>query len=75
VKNELEKANQAKDEFLAALSHELRAPLTPIIAILNRWQTQKQLDKEMLAELTMLRRNAALEARLVDDLLDVARIT
>ncbi|MFY9983970.1 MAG: CHASE3 domain-containing protein [Chthoniobacterales bacterium] len=75
VKNQLEKANQGKDEFFAALSHELRAPLTPIIAILDRWQSQKQLDKEMLAELTMLRRNAALEARLVDDLLDVARIT
>jgi PAS domain S-box-containing protein len=75
VKNELEKANQAKDEFFAALSHELRAPLTPIIAILDRWQVEKQLDKEMLAELTILRRNAALETRLVDDLLDVARIT
>jgi PAS domain S-box-containing protein len=75
VKNELEKANQAKDEFFAALSHELRAPLTPIIATLNRWQAQKRLDKEMLAELTMLQRNAALEARLVDDLLDIARIT
>ena len=75
VKNELEKANQAKDEFLAALSHELRAPLTPIIAVLHRWQAQKRLDKEMLAELTMLQRNAALEARLVDDLLDIARIT
>jgi signal transduction histidine kinase len=75
VKNELEKANQAKDEFLAALSHELRAPLTPIIATLNRWQAQKRFDKEMVAELTMLQRNAALEARLVDDLLDIARIT
>jgi PAS domain S-box-containing protein len=75
VKNELEKANQSKDEFFAALSHELRAPLTPIVATLDRWQAQKRLDKEMLTELTMLRRNAALEARLVDDLLDVARIT
>jgi CheY-like chemotaxis protein/nitrogen-specific signal transduction histidine kinase len=75
VKNELEKANQAKDEFLAALSHELRAPLTPMIAILDRWQVQKRLGDEMLAEVNVLRRNAALEARLVDDLLDVARIT
>jgi PAS domain S-box-containing protein len=75
VKNELEKANQSKDEFLAALSHELRAPLTPIVATLDRWQAQKQLGSEMLAEINMLRRNAALETRLVDDLLDVARIT
>jgi signal transduction histidine kinase len=75
VKNELEKANQSKDEFLAALSHELRAPLTPIVATLDRWRAQKQLGNEMLAEINMLRRNAALEARLVDDLLDVARIT
>jgi PAS domain S-box-containing protein len=75
VKNELEKANQSKDEFLAALSHELRAPLTPMIAILDRWQVQKRLGDEMLAEVNVLRRNAALEARLVDDLLDVARIT
>jgi PAS domain S-box-containing protein len=75
VKNELEKASQTKDEFLAALSHELRAPLTPIIATLDRWQAEKTLGGEMLAELTMLRRNAALEARLVDDLLDIARIT
>jgi PAS domain S-box-containing protein len=75
VKNELEKANQSKDEFLAALSHELRAPLTPIVATLDRWQAQKHLGSEMLAEIKMLQRNAALEARLVDDLLDLARIT
>ena len=74
VKSELEKANQAKDEFLAALSHELRAPLAPIIATLDRWQAQKKLPGELQSELTMLRRNATLEARLVDDLLDIALI-
>lgn len=68
-----EEANRAKDEFIAVLSHELRSPLTPITVALDG------LDMEMKSEnaqmfLDMVRRNLALELRLVDDLLDVTRI-
>nr|WP_162145288.1 PAS domain S-box protein [Chthoniobacter flavus] len=72
-----EKANEAKDNFLAVLSHELRTPLTPVIAgasylIENRSAIS---DEEMLEHLHTIRRNAQLEAQLIDDLLDLTRIS
>jgi PAS domain S-box-containing protein len=71
-----EKANQAKDEFLAALSHELRTPLTPALAaagfLAERADT---IAPEYIEELEIIRRNIQLEARLIDDLLDLTRIT
>jgi CheY-like chemotaxis protein len=71
---EAEAANAAKDRFLAMLSHELRTPLTPIIyavALLDRDQDCPEHIREALAT---IRRNVAVEARLIDDLLDLARI-
>jgi PAS domain S-box-containing protein len=70
----LEAANQAKDRFLAALSHELRTPLTPVLATLTSWEASDELPPSFLADIQMLRRNVELEARLIDDLLDVTRI-
>jgi signal transduction histidine kinase len=71
---EAEAANAAKDRFLAMLSHELRTPLTPIIyavALLDRHEDCPEHIREALAT---IRRNVAVEARLIDDLLDLARI-
>lgn len=72
--NALEAANLAKDHFLAALSHELRTPLTPVLATLTSWEASDELPGSFLADIQMLRRNVELEARLIDDLLDLNRI-
>lgn len=71
---EAQAANEAKDRFLATLSHELRTPLTPVLAVLSRLETDRGLDGHA-AELATIRRNVELEARLIDDLLDLTRVT
>ena len=69
-----ELANHAKDYFLAVLSHELRTPLAPVVMGVSMLQDRPDLDREMRETLEMVRRNAEMEARLIDDLLDVTRI-
>jgi len=69
-----EQANLAKDHFLAALSHELRTPLTPVLAILSSLR-QEALPTALAEDLETVRRNVELEARLIDDLLDLTRIS
>ena len=75
AKETAEAANQAKDRFLATLSHELRTPLTPVLAVVSRLEREKDLAEPVRAELARVRRNVELEARLIDDLLDLTRIT
>jgi PAS domain S-box-containing protein len=74
AKEEAEAANIAKDNFLATLSHELRTPLTPVSGILSAWETDRKVPPELLPEVQLMRRNVDLEARLIDDLLDLTRI-
>ena len=69
-----EQANRAKDHFLAVLSHELRTPLTPVVMGLSMLQDRPDLEPAVRETLEMVRRNMELEARLIDDLLDVSRI-
>jgi PAS domain S-box-containing protein len=71
-----ERASQAKDRFIAVLSHELRTPLVPILtgAELLQRQLAATLPPPLAKVVQMIRRNAALEARLIDDLLDVTSI-
>ncbi|HEY5892765.1 MAG TPA: ATP-binding protein [Chthoniobacterales bacterium] len=68
------RANSAKDEFLAKLSHELRTPLTPVLMTAGDLLEQADLSEEVREDLRTIMRNAELEARLIDDLLDVTRI-
>jgi two-component system CheB/CheR fusion protein len=74
AKAEAEQANRAKDHFLAVLSHELRTPLTPVVMGLSMLENRPDLDPAIRETLEMVRRNVELEARLIDDLLDVSRI-
>ena len=67
-------ASHAKDAFLAALSHELRTPLTPVLMSAASLQEDERLPADVREQLSMMRRNIELEARLIDDLLDITRI-
>jgi PAS domain S-box-containing protein len=69
-----EKASLAKDDFLAALSHELRTPLTPVLITTNALENNHTVPLEVRESLQLIRRNVELEARLIDDLLDLTRI-
>jgi HAMP domain-containing protein/signal transduction histidine kinase/CheY-like chemotaxis protein len=69
------RSNLAKDQFLAMLSHELRTPLTPVLASAVALESEQGLPVHVHDSLQMIRRNVELEARLIDDLLDLTRIS
>lgn len=69
-----EAANRAKDDFLAVLSHELRNPLSPVLVTASMLRDDPRLDSDVRQQLEVICRNAELEARLIDDLLDITRI-
>jgi len=75
AKEEAERANRTKDRFLAMLSHELRTPLLPIAAAAQTLQKNMTVPHEFSELLPMIRRNVALEARLIEDLLDLTAIS
>ncbi len=70
-----EAANRAKDEFLAVLSHELRTPLTPVLGVVHLLEHEESLNADLREQVAMIRRNVELEARLIDDLLDLTRLS
>ena len=76
VNSELIEANRAKDIFLATLSHELRTPLTPVLGWVNLLRSGGPgADAALMTQgLDAIERNARLQARLVDDLLDISRV-
>src|SRR6266487_560427 len=74
LRQELIGANAAKDQFLALLSHELRNPLSPVIAMVGELEATVPDSPPVREALEVIRRNVELEARLIDDLLDVTRI-
>ncbi|MGZ5023639.1 MAG: ATP-binding protein [Chthoniobacterales bacterium] len=74
LRQELIAANAAKDQFLALLSHELRNPLSPVIAMVGELEASAADSSEVRQALAVIKRNVELEARLIDDLLDVTRI-
>ncbi len=75
AKEVAEKANQAKDTFLAALSHELRTPLNPVLMVASESAADVDLPPRVRADFANICRNVELEARLIDDLLDLTRIS
>jgi PAS domain S-box-containing protein len=74
AREEAERANRLKDEFLATLSHELRTPLNAVLGW-SHMLTRRQLSSEQQTQaLAAIHRNAQAQARLVDDVLDLSRI-
>jgi len=71
---ELADANRAKDVFLATLSHELRTPLTPVVGWIKLLRSGTLDEKSVIQALDAIERNAWLQSRLIDDLLDTSRI-
>ncbi len=70
-----ERASQAKDQFLAMLSHELRTPLTPVLNAVGLLELDEACSPDAQELLSTIRRNIELEARLIDDLLDLTRVS
>ncbi|MES2596771.1 MAG: ATP-binding protein [Verrucomicrobiota bacterium] len=75
AKEAAEQANQSKDRFLAVLSHELRTPLTPALLAAAALEQDGRLPEPLREDLAMIKRNIELETKLIDDLLDISRIT
>jgi signal transduction histidine kinase/DNA-binding response OmpR family regulator len=72
---EIQQADQRKNEFLATLSHELRNPLAPLRAALHMLRTQAMEPARAATLLQTMDRQVAQMTRLVEDLLDISRIT
>jgi signal transduction histidine kinase/ActR/RegA family two-component response regulator len=71
---EIQAALRAKDDFLAALSHELRTPLNPVLLVASDRADNLDLPADVRADFELVRKSIELEARLIDDLLDLTRI-
>ena len=71
----LQLADQRKNEFLAMLGHELRNPLAPIYQALQIFRLKSTTDPDVLRCQDVIRRQTELMTRMIDDLLDVSRIT
>ena len=72
--HEAESQNRAKDNFLATLSHELRTPMTSILGWVQFLRGGAYSEEELAEALETIENSAKLQARLIDDMLDVSRI-
>jgi PAS domain S-box-containing protein len=70
-----ESANQLKDQFLATLSHELRTPLNAILGYASMLRTDSIASEKRQRAIEVIERNAVAQNRLIEDLLDMSRIT
>jgi signal transduction histidine kinase len=71
---QLRKLSAAKDDLLAMVSHELRTPLTPVLLVLSDLQRAADIPEKYREEIVLAREQIELEARLVNDLLDLTRV-
>src|SRR4029077_19324716 len=74
LRQELVGANAAKDQFLALLSHELRNPLSPVIAMVGELEANIPDSPPVRQALEVIRRNVGLGASLNDYFLDVTAV-
>jgi signal transduction histidine kinase/CheY-like chemotaxis protein len=74
AKEAAESANRAKDDFIASLSHELRSPLNPVLLLASEYARSAGLPAQMREDFQVILQNVRLQARLIDDLLDLTRI-
>jgi signal transduction histidine kinase len=75
AKEAAEAASEAKSLFLAMVSHELRTPLSPVLMIADLLEKNQSLPPKLLEDIRSIRRNVDLEIRLIDDLVDLTRIS
>ncbi|AFZ14992.1 signal transduction histidine kinase with CheB and CheR activity [Crinalium epipsammum PCC 9333] len=75
VRASAEAANRAKDEFLSVLSHELRTPLSAIIMWVQLLASRQYEDPTLVRGLEMIERSAKAQNQLIEELLDISRIT
>jgi PAS domain S-box-containing protein len=75
AKNVAEAASRSKDRFLAVLSHELRTPLAPVLMAAAAIEEDSEVSPRLKEDVAMIKRNVELEAKLIDDLLDLSRVT
>jgi signal transduction histidine kinase len=73
ARTKAEEADRAKEQFLALISHELRNPLSPILAWSRLLKLGTLEPEKQAAAIDAIERNAAVQAQLVEDLLDVSR--
>ena len=74
ARDEAQRQSRLKDDFLASLSHELRTPMNVILGWLSTLETGKPI-RDVYSALAIVKRNAQLQARLIDDLLDMSRLS
>ena len=75
AKDDAESANRLKDQFLATLSHELRTPLNAILGYARMLQTDAIAPEKRQQAFEIIARNAIVQNQLIEDLLDISRIT
>ncbi|MEG4969041.1 chemotaxis protein CheB [Microcoleus sp. B6-A1] len=75
ARHQAETANRSKDEFLANLSHELRNPLTPILGWSQILRSGKLKEAAVTKALEVIERSARAQSQLIEDILDISRIT
>jgi PAS domain S-box-containing protein len=74
ARDEAERQVRLKDDFLATLSHELRTPMNAVLGWIAILLQEERLDEDTRRTLGIIERNAAIQARLIEDLLDMTRL-
>jgi signal transduction histidine kinase len=75
AKEAAEEASAAKSKFLAMVSHELRTPLSPVLMVADMLEQDPSLSPGVRNDIRSIRRNVDLEIRLIEDLVDLTRIS